>query len=233
MKLTLCLVVMLSACGGSKARPDATGEPEPAIDALLADAAVDAEPDATTPAPVSVTVYDSSNAPAPGMRVIFLDGADSPLMVTTTDINGVASAVVPAGSSVTAESPMPPQNTAIPLSTFLDVQPGDALLVGTPPEPPVYASVSVDAPPLQGATSYEVTTSCGAPGGGSTPTMTVSVTCPHPDVYVRAASNAQTLAGSSARASMSRAVISISRPRRTSRSRPSPSRSTTCRRTIS
>ena len=120
----LSLLLFLVACGGDGVRhtPDAATH-----DAAAIDGAPDAAPDAPAGA-VTITVT-KSGAAASGVTVYFLNADDSVVSATMTDANGVASAVMAAGGSVTVVEPFLAvgRNPPDELSTFLGVQPGDHL----------------------------------------------------------------------------------------------------------
>lgn len=119
----ISLLLFLVACGDDGARhtPDAT----------VHDAAPDGSPDApidANPGAVTLTITRSGSAQA-GINVYFQNADNSLVLATTTDANGVATAVMAAGGSVTAIQPflafgrLPPDN----INTFLGVKPGDQL----------------------------------------------------------------------------------------------------------
>src|SRR5437660_3396965 len=115
------VLVLLVACG--KAPLEAVDAASESSDAASAGDA--ASPDAVAPGPVSITVYDFGHAIAPGMVVVFLDANDQIVANTTTDANGVATAVMAPGGSVTAQQPNR-GGTAFEMTlfTYLDVKPG-------------------------------------------------------------------------------------------------------------
>lgn len=132
-------------------------------------------PDAMSPDAVSLAVINHG-APAIGVTVYFLNADGSVAKAAVTDDNGIATAVVTAGGSVTAirpfTTPPPPAGkvTTDELRTFLGVKPGDHLVLSRV----AFDSVTVqfDAAAPDGgdfATSYQVFTTCGggtiAPGG--------------------------------------------------------------------
>ncbi|HSN26133.1 MAG TPA: hypothetical protein VLT45_07600 [Kofleriaceae bacterium] len=120
----LSLLMLLVACGddGVRHTPDAT----------VHDAAPDGAPDApvdANPGAVTLTITHGGSAQA-GITVYFQNADNSLVLSTTTDANGVASAVMQPGGSVTAIQPflalygrLPPDN----ITTFLGVQVGDHL----------------------------------------------------------------------------------------------------------
>ena len=86
-------------------------------------------PDAAPLAPITVTIYDNSGAPVAGLPVAFLDQNDAVVLETTTDNGGVATVTMPAGGSATVgASALSGGN----VYTWLDLKPGDQLLVGSP-----------------------------------------------------------------------------------------------------
>lgn len=189
------LTVAGVACGGSHAAPDARGArdalglgdaPQPAIDAAVdaaVDAAIDAPPDAPETGLVTITVYDATHVPAPGVPVVFQDPDGSVVSEASTDAQGMASATMEAGGSVTCHGG-PAANT---LYTFTAVKPGDQLLVGTA-GPPATFQVSFKLPAVANAYEYSVQTRCGSGGAGSgaNPVATVGLSCSPVDLYVSA-----------------------------------------------
>ena len=121
------LLLMFGACGecGSSdvpARVDAT--------------AVDVGPgsDAAAAGLVEVTVY-YYGALFPGASVLFLDATDAVVLQGITNAQGVASAIMLPGGSVTAVLLADSGFAGQQVFTYLDVKPGDHLVVGTPGQP--------------------------------------------------------------------------------------------------
>ena len=116
MKLTkqvwLVSSVALAACGGGSSTADAPiaaidAPPGGSIDAPIGspdgahtiDAAT--SPDAAVPGPVTVNAFTPKGLPASGLPIAFLNADGSVVLETTTDRNGVATATMLAGGSVT------------------------------------------------------------------------------------------------------------------------------------
>jgi hypothetical protein len=159
----------LGGCGGCNDNNNVGHLPDapPAPDA----------PDAMSPDAVSLTV-SNHGVPAVGVTVYFLNADGSVAKAAVTDGNGIASAVVTAGGSVTAirpfTTPPPPAGkvTTDELRTFLGVKPGDHLVLSRAAVDSV--SVTFDAAAPDGGdfnTRYQVFTTCGGfsttidPGG--------------------------------------------------------------------
>lgn len=158
-----------AACGGgggSKPLPDAP--------VIIVDASVPVD---AMPQPVSLTVTQNGK-PVMGVHTYFLNPDSSVIAMVDTDATGTASKLMPLGGSVTALDPFAPQ--AVParvvvlgnneLRTFVGVKPGDHLLL-TQNDAPPSATFTLQAPPNQGANTYDVHTTCGDGtlnvGGGS------------------------------------------------------------------
>jgi hypothetical protein len=161
--LDLSMGLGLGGCGGcndsnSAGRlPDAP--PGPAADAMPPDA-------------VSLAVLNHG-VPAVGVAVYFLNADGSVAKAAVTDGNGIATAVITAGGSVTAirpfTTPPPPAGKFAPdeLRTFLGVKPGDHLVLSRAAVDTV--TVTFDGAAPDGGdfnTSYQVLTTCG--GGANT-----------------------------------------------------------------
>jgi len=137
----LSVVPILIACGGSSG----SGQP---LDAPVAGPAV------------KLTVTDRGAARA-GVHVYFLDAAGALVAAVDTGADGVASAVVAAGGSVTALDAFAPRNaTAHALFTYEGVKPGDQLVLARSDR--TTAAFTLSAPTVTGATAYDVFTTCGA-----------------------------------------------------------------------
>lgn len=146
-------------------------------DARPADAAeIDAPVDGPLQ-PVTLTVI-KNRAPVVGVRVYFLNADSSLVKTIDTDDYGQASAIMAAGGSVTAIDPFPrdpdPGVREVivgdnDLATFAGVKPGDQLVLTR--NEPRRISVTLQIPDVPEASSYEVSTTCGAgtisTGGGS------------------------------------------------------------------
>jgi hypothetical protein len=173
------LVGLAAACGDPSS---------PAADAALqADASLqaDATSDAAPTGPVSVTVYETEGArvPVPGATVLFSDATHT--VMATTSADGVASAEIAAGATVTVVRPGAPANDddVFTIVTTLDVRPGDALVFGRTradldPDQPALDPTDVmwvEMPVLAGADRYWVSSSCSWGSGSSGSLVTVHV----------------------------------------------------------
>jgi hypothetical protein len=156
----------LGGCGGCNDNNNVGHLPDapPGPDALAADA--------MPPEAVSLAVINHG-VPAVGVAVYFLNADGSVAKAAVTDGNGIASAAITAGGSVTAirpfTTPQPPAGKFTPdeLRTFLGVKPGDHLVLSRAATDSV--TVAFDAAAPDGgnfATTYQVLTTCG--GGPST-----------------------------------------------------------------
>jgi hypothetical protein len=183
LHLGLALIPALAACGDTTNKhtfndagvtQDSPAQP----DAPLLDAAPDAAP---APGPVQITVWDQYGTLENGAPVAFVDADGTLVADAVTDANGVATATVHPGATVTtirwADGPGD-------LYTFEGVKPGDHLLLGPPPAQTPLVSVTVNFPPVTGAANYNVQTACGSVGvvanqgsGAPTPTATLNTYC--------------------------------------------------------
>jgi len=183
------LVLLAASCGDNRtsapdgATPDAPridGEidaPSDAVVDALLDAAIDAPPDANPADLVTVTAIFNGQAVA-GDTVYFLAPDDTLIAEAATDANGVASASMPAGGSVTRVSF---DGTTGTLQSWLGVKPGDALRSadfdnGVAPIPEqITATVPSDPDPA--ASLVYVSTTCGAQGVFDPPTVQLYLRC--------------------------------------------------------
>jgi hypothetical protein len=120
--LASCLLLGLAACGKVQtATPDASVGPS--VDA-------NTTPDASVVGTVTVTVLDTkgSGTPVVNAPVVFLNADGSLVSDTHSDGNGVASAEMLAGGSV---STVVPNGTDFQVLTSLGVVPGDHILLGS------------------------------------------------------------------------------------------------------
>lgn len=125
LAITACFI---AACDGSGAAPDGPAS----ADAPIADAVVDASPDAML-APITITVMtqDGDGAPDPNAIVIFYDAAGTALHFVVTDAAGVASGVAPDGGSITVlQIRIEGITRYVDLTTIRPVHPGDQLVAG-------------------------------------------------------------------------------------------------------
>jgi hypothetical protein len=144
--------------------------------------ALDAASDADLRGPVTIGVYDSSSAPIHGVPIVFQNGDDSLVKMTATDAQGMASANMLAGGSVTAIE------LGADLYTFEGVKPGDHLQLGPSIAPPPPFAASFLLPAYAGNVyDYVVVTRCGS-GSATTATRvaTMDLSCSPVDVYVAA-----------------------------------------------
>ena len=156
--------------------------------------AVDAPPaiDAIQAGVVKVTV-NRATGPASSVPVTFQNADDSVVASspTSTDANGVASATMNPGGTVTVILPPLAGPSARPTEvfTFAGVKPGDELLVGrrSNVEPLVAATLKMAAQPR--GTNVEVQTSCGGSYQGSASLsipLQIQASCTTIDVFVSA-----------------------------------------------
>ncbi len=161
MHKSLVVLTLLVGCGddGVHHLPDA---PE-GIDA--------ATPDAPLSGAVTLTVTQDGT-PRPDVAVYFLAADNSLVAKVPTNAQGVASAVMGLGGSVTAIDPFATKSSARDLRTFVGVKPGDDLKLhtGGPGPQVVDTNFTLNLPMDAFAGSYEVSTNCGhlsfAGGGG-------------------------------------------------------------------
>lgn len=147
--------MLLLACGDSAApAADAAGaDADPAAPDAPADALVDAGPGAVT-----VIALGDDGEPEAG-TVVLVHGADGALVGrTTTSAAGAAVVDVPAGGMVSA---IQYGDGRAVTTTVLAVQPLDELRFQAPPRTPAYRQVEVVARYVEGASRYEVFSSCG------------------------------------------------------------------------
>ncbi|HEX3763986.1 MAG TPA: hypothetical protein VHW23_35065 [Kofleriaceae bacterium] len=160
--LTVCVLagaVGLGGCGGCNDNNSVGHLPD-------APPAPDAAPDSMPPDAVSLVILNHG-VPAVGVPVYFLNADGSVANAAVTDGNGIASAVVTQGGSVTAVRPFttepPPAGKFTPdeLRTFLGVKPGDHLVLSRAAVDTVTATVDAAAP-TDGdfGTHYDVFTTC-------------------------------------------------------------------------
>ena len=142
----------------------------------------DSPPDTPTSGAVTLTVTVGAT-PQANVKVYFQNADSSVVSATTTDANGVASAVMGTGGFVTAINPFPnlTANSTNELKTFAGVKPGDQLVLHIPPPTSTVVNVTVTlaADPNNNNTFYSLFAPCnqgsidvsgagsGAPPGGS------------------------------------------------------------------
>jgi hypothetical protein len=170
----LAVLLLLSACSGSKKQPVAPDAPDGLVDA-------GGSGDGGLPAgDVQVLVRDGF-APISGVRVLF-DGSDGSHMELATDATGTATAMLAMGGNVTVIRTYPSGSAQFPeIYSYVGVKPGDQLHVGHAVDgitPPTTISVKVPAP-AQG--TVKVTTPCGS-GQGNAHTIAVAVAACPPNI---------------------------------------------------
>jgi len=147
------LMILVGACGGGSS----SGAPP--------DVNVDAAVDGASSQPVTLTVTEGG-APRVGVHVYFVATDSTPVATVDTDAGGMASAMLPAGGSVTLLDPFPdtveelaPTVGQNQLVSYLGVQPGDHLTLLRSDR--LAVSFTLVAPAVTGATNYDVITTCG------------------------------------------------------------------------
>jgi hypothetical protein len=168
MRAYLGLAFALAACGKTTNLTDAGhGDGNGADSGSLVDADLRG--------PVTVTVYatDGTTTPVENAQVVFVEPNGSIEATVPTNAQGVATANVLAGASVTAVYPTDP-DFHHQLETVLGVKPGDAIAIGPIGDPPHGAPTGTFTMnvPDNGAASYAVYGPCGgltqsAAGSGS------------------------------------------------------------------
>ena len=162
MHKSLLVLALLVGCGddGVHHLPDAPGGPDAAT------------PDAPTSGAVTLTVTQDG-APRVGVDVYFLAADNALVAKVPTNAQGVASAVMGLGGSVTAIDPFALKSSGRDLRTFVGVKPGDTLRLttGGTAAQSVATNFTLVLPTDAFASSYEVHTNCGylffSSGGGS------------------------------------------------------------------
>ncbi len=153
MSARLAIITLLVACGGHETPFPFAGP----------DAGYDALPPQNADAPggaVTLTVTQGG-MPAAGVTVYFQNADSTLVLAVGTDANGTAGAVVQPGGYVTVVEPH--DGTGFDnLSTFAQIQPGDALHLDIKPvTPPSSTELRLVVPAAVGADSYQVYSSCG------------------------------------------------------------------------
>ena len=190
-------LLALGGCSNSPATPDGHVV---AIDAKSIDAVP--TPDAA-PVPVTITAFGDDGSPAVGLPVAFLNADDSVVLETVTGADGSASATMAAGGSVTLAPGItvaPTGQTARPqVFTFLAVQPGDNLLVGSPAAAAAMNQLQINIPTADnpdGNGSFSVGANCGAgvtgqahvpPSTDTSVMLSIPASCTTADLYIVAA----------------------------------------------
>ena len=162
MYKSLLVLALLAGCGddGIHHLPDAPGGPDAAT------------PDASTSGAVTLTITQDG-MPRADVAVYFLAADSSLVAKVATNAQGVASATMGLGGSVTAIDPFSLKTAGRDLRTFVGVKPGDNLKLhtGGTAAQNVPTNFTLALPVDALAASYEVYTNCGylffASGGGS------------------------------------------------------------------
>ena len=151
MKFLSLLGVITLGCGGGGGGQSIDG---PTID-------IDAAPDALASGVVTVQFANIGTSVA-GLAVSFADPSGTPTTLTMTDANGMASATVVSGSSVTIAF-------QTSMFTVLALQPGDALVIaGTSDTPTTLGTANVSLPGVfAGAASCVVSAACAQVSGAA------------------------------------------------------------------
>jgi hypothetical protein len=156
----LALATLLAACGSSHP-PFPNGSPDAPPGDTLPQSTGDAAPNAVT---VQVTLAGTAVA---NVAVFFEDPQSKPVGAATTDAQGTANALVPAGGFVTVIEPDDGSGTHH-LATFAGVQAGDALHLDLQaPDTAQPSTMTVQVPTYTGAAGYQLSTTCGQFGLGT------------------------------------------------------------------
>lgn len=151
MHKSLVVLALLVGCGddGVHKLPDAPPAPD------------DASIDAPTTGAVTLTILQDGN-PQVAIDVFFLAADNSLVAKVATNAQGVASATMGLGGSVTVIDPFLTKSSVHDVRTFAGVKPGDnlRLTTGNPPQS-VTTNFTLTLPADAAASSYEVHTSCG------------------------------------------------------------------------
>jgi len=139
------------------------------VDALPADGTADTLGTTTGDPPANAVklTITRGGMPVPNVAVFFQDADSSLVSALLTNDKGLAWALAPAGSFVTAREHLGLDLEE--LTTFAAAQPGDALTLELDPTGPLgEVTFSLTVPPQNGAASYQVHTPCGVVGMAST-----------------------------------------------------------------
>jgi len=147
------ILAAIAACGGGSSTPDAAADGR--TDAPVADAPVDA----VTAGPVSLTVWAPDRTPQLGVDVVFYDPAGAVVSHQVTGSTGKVSEDLLPGGAVTA---VRNEGGGLIAYSWLAVEPGDDLVLGTPgPAPADVGPISVTLPGAAAtATQYQVRLGC-------------------------------------------------------------------------
>lgn len=149
----LAVLALLVGCGDDGVNKLADAPPPPD------DAAVDAP----TSGVVTLTIVQDGT-PRDGVDVYFLAANNTLVAKVPTNAQGVASATMGLGGSVTAIDPFLTKSSGHELQTFVGVKPGDNLhlTTGQTAAQNTPLNVTVTLPMDAFATQYDVSTSCGS-----------------------------------------------------------------------
>ena len=159
--------VSAGACGGDDS--NGTGGDSGAGDGTTTDvvstkdSGSDAGADAKAPGPATLTVLQNGTAYA-GAKVVFYDGTGAPQPLITTGADGKATMTVSTGWSVTGSVVLPGSTSQTQLLSFLDIEPGDDLVMTSETEKSKAALVAVDEPTgaISGIDSVIYSAGCGS-----------------------------------------------------------------------
>jgi len=153
MQKSLLVLMVLAACGDDGVHKLADAPPAPD----------DAQIDAPNSGVVTLTVIQDGS-PRPGVDVYFLNGDNTVVAKMATNAQGVATATMVAGGSVTAIDPFLIKSSGHDLRTFVGVKPGDNLHLtqGGTAAQNVEVNFEVVLPGDSFASTYELHSNCGS-----------------------------------------------------------------------
>lgn len=127
------------------------------------------------PTDVRMTVHDSAG-PVAGLAVVFQNPDDSEVATLMTDAQGVATAKLPMGGSVSVIRDDSTTDPAGAVYTYVGVKGGDQLDLALPlaPTTPITVTVQVPDPDPDARVPVAVRTPCGA-GQGTPPEVTLTL----------------------------------------------------------
>jgi hypothetical protein len=145
-------LAILAACGTTRAAaPDGA-------DGVI----TDADTDAPVTGPITIRVIDELtdlDPPLANAPIVVMDRAGATLSIERTNAAGEATFVIPRDAMITVVNDRPGSSST--LLTIVDVQPGDALVIGQTDEPrPWFATMTAAFPRVAG-TVYHLATRCG------------------------------------------------------------------------